>query len=106
MSMASILRETAYVASVTSTDAHGKPIYGPPVARKVRTEQLRRMVVSASGEEAVSNHRLWCATPIALTDRIWLPGASTSSAEASNLPITVTTVSDFSGARTLCKVEL
>ena len=106
MSLGSILRQTAYVASVTGTDSYGKPIYGTPVARAVRVEESRRMVHNAQGEETVSSHRLWCLEAVSITDRIWLPGTSTSSAEASRLPISVSAVSDFVGSRTLYRVDL
>lgn len=106
MSLASWLTQTAYVASVTSTDAYGKPVYGAAVARKVRVEQARSMVLKSTGEEAVAHHRLWCLDALALTDRVWLPGASAANAELSQLPLAVSSVSDKTGSRTLYKVEL
>lgn len=106
MSLSSILRESAYVATVTSTDNRGNPVYGAPVLRKVRIERSQRMVTTARGEESPSSHRLWCLDPISLTDRIWLPGSSTSSSEASLTPLAVSAVSDFAGARTLYRVDL
>lgn len=106
MSLARILNQTAYVASVTGLDAYGKPTYGTPVARSVRVEARRQATTNARGEEAISNHRLWCLEPIALTDRVWLPGASTASAEASNVPLSVNSAGDFAGNRTLYRVEL
>jgi hypothetical protein len=106
VSLARILSATAYVASVTGTDARGNPVYGAPAARAVRVEQQRRMVRNARGEEVASNHRLWCLETIALTDRVWLPGASTSSPENSYAPISVAAAADFAGARTLYRVDL
>jgi hypothetical protein len=103
--IASWLNQTVYVASVTGIDAYGKPTYGTPTARKVRLELIRRMVLKATGEEAVANHRLWTLSAINLTDRIWLPGANTSLAEQSNLPMTLSSSPDKSGSRTLYKVE-
>lgn len=106
MSLARILNQTAYVASVTSTDSFGKPTYGPPAARAVRVEQASAMVTNARGDEVASSHRLWCLQPIKITDRVWLPGADTSSAEASSLPISVSSVGDFSNTRTLYRAAL
>ena len=106
MSLASWMTQTAYVAALTGIDQWGKPVYGPPVARKVRIEQSRRMVLNARGEEVPSNHRLWCLTEIAITDRVWLPGASTSDVEKSLAPMSVASVSDKAGGRTLFRVEL
>lgn len=106
MSLDRILNKTAYVAPVIATDARGKLTYGPPVPRKVRSEVRRTMVKKASGEEAVSNHRFWCIEPVNLTDRVWLPGEDQSSAEASHLPLTVESASDFGAGKTLWKVQL
>lgn len=106
MSLARILNQTGYVASVTGTDARGKPTYSAPVARKVRVELRRTMVTKASGEEAVSTHRFWCVESVNLTDRVWLPGEDSSSAEASHLPLAVESAADFAAAKTLWKVQL
>lgn len=106
MSLARILNQVAYVAAVTGTDSYGKHTYGTPAARQVRVEAKRQLIATSRGEEAVANHRLWCLEAIALTDRVWLPGADQAIAEASNLPLSVSSVGDFSGTRTLYKVEL
>ena len=106
MSVASWLTQTAYVASVTAIDQFGTPTYGAPVARKVRVETGVRMVTNARGEESPSNARIWCLQPVAITDRIWLPGLNSSIAELSATPISVSSVADKVGARTLYKVEV
>lgn len=106
MSIEAWLTKTAYVAALTGIDQWGKPVYGPPVARKVRVEEQRRMVLTARGEEVPSNHRLWCLSAIAITDRVWLPGTSTSDVEKSLTPLSIASVSDKPGSRTLFKVEL
>lgn len=107
MSIASWLTSSISVASVTgSPDAFGKPTYGSPVAVAARIEQQRTLVRKSNGEEAVANHVIYTSTAIALTDRIWLPGANTSLADQSNLPATVVSTPDKSGARTLYKVML
>lgn len=106
MSIASWLTQTAYVASVTSTDQYGKPIYGTPVARKVRVELGSRMVTNAQGEESPSSVRLWCLQSVAITDRVWLPGIDRTNAELSGTPLAVSSVSDKSGSRTLCRVDI
>ncbi len=106
MSLERILNQTAYVASVASLDAYGKPTYGTPVARSVRVEARRQSFTNSSGEEAISNHRIWCLEAINLTDRVWLPGRNQSVAEESNIPLAVSSCGDFGNTRTLYKVEL
>ena len=106
MSIASWLRQTAYKASVTGTDGYGKPAYGAPVAVPVRVELDSRMVRNAQGEQVQSTHKLWSLTAISITDRVWLPNASTADANASKLPLAVNAVGDKAGARTLFEVWL
>jgi hypothetical protein len=104
MSLARILRETAYVASLTGTDSYGKPLYGTPRPVLVRVEAKRTKVTNARGEEAVANHRIWCLEALLLSDRIWLPGAARIP-ETANLPFTVSSCGDFTGSRTLYRAE-
>lgn len=106
MSIASWLRQTAYKASVTGTDVYGKPSYGTPIAVPVRVELESRMLRTAQGEQVQSSHKLWSLTGIALTDRVWLPGASTADPNAAKLPLAVNAVGDKRGGRTLFEVWL
>lgn len=106
MSLARVLNQTAYVAAQTGVDSYGKPTYGTPAAKAVRVQQKRTLVTNARGDEVTSSHRLWCQEEIALTSRVWLPGVSASTAEPSYLPIAVSSVSDFVGAKTLYAVDL
>lgn len=106
MSIGGWLTSSISVASVTSTDGYGKPTYGAPTAVPARIEQHRTLVRKSNGEEAVANHVIYTLTPINLTDRLWLPGANTSLADQSNLPATVDSSPDKTGARTLYKVTL
>lgn len=106
MSLASWMTSTISLASETGKDAYGKPSYETPRQVKARVESTRRIVRNPRGEESVSNHRIYTLAPVLLTDRIWLPGASTSSADASNLPLSVQATPDKSGARVLYAVDL
>lgn len=106
MSLASWFRQTAYLASLASQDSYGTPTYGAARAMPCRVELVRRLVKRATGEEAVSTHTLYTLTPVALTDRIWLPGVSTATADGARSPITVQATSDKAGVRTLYQVEL
>jgi hypothetical protein len=106
VSLQAILRETAYVASVTSTGPRGDPVYGAPVARKVRVEREQHMVLNARGEQVASAHRLWCLQPVNITDRVWLPGKNQNIAEQSLIPIAVSSASKFDGSTTLYRVDL
>lgn len=106
MSVASWFRQTAYVASVTSTDNYGKAVYGTPRSFLCRVEGQRRMQRTSSGEESVSNWVMHTTEPILLTDRIWLPGRNIAQVEGSLVPMSVRASLDKAGARTLYRVEL
>lgn len=106
MSIASWLRQTAYRAAVTGTDSYGRPSYGAPAAFAVRVELESRVVRNAQGEEVQSTHKLWCLTPVGVTDRIWLPGLDSNNADLSKLPLAVMAAGDKSGSRTLYEVRL
>lgn len=106
MSLASWMVSTCYLASQTGKDAYGKPAYEAPRAVKARVEAHRRVLKRPNGDEAVSNHRIFTLSPVLLTDRVWLPGADTGSADASNLPLAIKAVGDKPGARTLYTVDL
>jgi hypothetical protein len=106
MSIASWMTSTIYLASAAGKDAYGKPSYEAPRAVKARVESTRRLVRNARGEEAMSNHRIYTLAMVLLTDRVWLPGASTSSPDASHLPLSVQATPDKTGARILYAVDL
>jgi hypothetical protein len=106
VSFASLLTTTVYVASHVSVDAYGKNTYGEPRALKARVQGQRRNVRSQAGDEVLSSHVVYTAEEVLPTDRLWLPGASTSSAEASNVPLTITSSPHPSNGSTLWKVEL
>ncbi|MBL8924129.1 MAG: hypothetical protein JNJ54_35060 [Myxococcaceae bacterium] len=107
MSLTGLLTATVHVASHVSVDQYGKNTYGPPRAVAARVQGLRRNVRNRDGDEVVSSHVLYLVEEVKATDRLWLPGASTSSAEASNVPISITSSPHpSSGGLTLWKVEL
>jgi hypothetical protein len=104
--MAAWMTQTIHVASKTGVDSYGRPSYETPRAVKARVELRRRMVRNSSGEESVSSHVVYSLEPILLTDRVWLPGLNSATAEGSKLPLQVDASSDKPGARTLYRVDL
>jgi hypothetical protein len=101
-----MLTHTVYVASFASVDEYGESTYGAARAVKARVQAQRRNVRGPTGDEVVSSHVIYTADEVKASDRIWLPGASTASAEASNVPLTITSSPHPSDGRTLWKVEL
>lgn len=106
MSLTSMLTQTVYLASFVSLNEYGKHTYGSPRAVKARVEGQQRNVRSQAGDEVISSHVVYLAEEVLPTDRIWLPGADSTSAEASNVPLTITSSPRPTGGVTLWKVEL
>jgi hypothetical protein len=78
MGFASWLIDTINVASATGTDNFGQPTYGTPRAINARVEAETRLVISPDGNQLMVNHKIAVAEQLYTTDRIWLPGDSTS----------------------------
>jgi hypothetical protein len=106
MSLASWMGQTINVASLTGVDATGKIVFGSPRPLKARVEQSRRLVRKTNGDEVQSTHRVYCLSEILLTDRVWLPGLSTSTPEGSKTPLQVTSANDKTFSRALYQVDL
>lgn len=106
MSLAGLLTQTVYVASFASLDAYGKNTYGAPRAVKARVQGQQRNVRGQANDEVLASHVVYLAEAVQPTDRIWLPGADTSSSEASNVPLTITSSPHPTSGVTVWKVEL
>lgn len=106
MSIASWLVSTVTVASKTGVDSYGKPSYGSQSTFSARVQAQSKIVRNSKGEDSNSEWRVYTLTAVALTDRLWLPGADTSSQAESLIPIAITVSADRQNARQLYRVDL
>jgi hypothetical protein len=106
VSLASWFTQVAYVASLASVSSYGVPTFGAARVLRCRVEASRKLLRKPGGDEGVSTHVLYTDQVVALTDRIWLPGVSTATADGARSPMSVTTSADKAGARTLYEVAL
>lgn len=83
------LRQTIYVATFTSVDGGNTPTYGTPAAVSARVVPTNGISTNAEGEEVVTTHQIVTAVEIKASDRIWLPGDATTTANARQ-PVSVT----------------
>ncbi len=84
------LKQTIYIASVTGADTKtGEPTYGTPVKHMARVSYTPQRIVSAEGVETVSTAQVAIEGEIAITDRIWLPGANQTVANDARYPLKV-----------------
>ena len=102
MSLSSQMRDTITVASQTATSGFGAPVFAAQ-----RTLRARVILVEAVGKgETVSDAVVYCETQLFVSDRIWLPGSSTTDPEAARKPRKVERAMELSGSRTLWKASL
>lgn len=100
------LNQRIRVASESSRDGYGKPIYGTPREISARVERSSRLVRNARGEEVTSSARVYLLEAIGFSDRVWLDGDDFTSIDASRLPIAITTSIDKSATRALYRVDV
>ena len=100
------LVDTVTVASVASVDSRGQPVLGSQRTVKARIEGERKILKRTNGQEAQTTHMLITADVIALTDRVWLPGASTADVTKAKVPVAVTTKYTKAGNVTMYEVSL
>lgn len=101
-----LLRQTVSVATVASVDSAGDPTWGAPAEMVARVEGIQgRSIRGLNGEAVTADFLVWTKEPIALTSRVWLPGAATTDINAKR-PVRVETVPDIGGATDFFKTYL
>lgn len=106
MNLSAWFSDTISVASVTGKSVKGDPTYGAAASVSARVESDRRFARNAQGQKTFSSHVIYTTTPIALTDRIWLPGVSSALTQAARTPLSVAANHDKAGNVTLYEVLL
>lgn len=106
MNVAAWLTDTITVASVSSRNTRGDPVFGAQNAYPARVEPITRLTRSAQGQEAIADTRVFTTQAINLTDRIWVPGANTSDPNAARVPLSVRSSSTKAKSYTLYEVLL
>ncbi len=92
------LKQTVYIASVTGADLKtGEPSYGTPLAHAARVTQKNQKVLDPQGVEVLSNAQVVVEGSIAITDRIWLPGADKTKTNNARYPKQVANAVDERG---------
>lgn len=100
------LCQTIYVAHKTAESQAAVPTYGTPSAVRARVNQKTGTAFTADGDEVTTSHELISATEIVLTDRIWLPGLSSSDSTKAILPKQINPGYDVNGVITHWQVLL
>jgi hypothetical protein len=81
------LRQTAYYKRQTGTSAYGDPSWPTDAtAFTCRVESRPKRVLSALGEEVVSDVQLVTEAAIDVRDRIWPPGADRTVENEARVP--------------------
>jgi len=95
-------RQRIYVARRTAVDAAGDPAFGSVTAiwARVEDDQSNTYASKDSGQgiELQTRKRVMTEEQILVTDRVWLPGTSTTDAGAGRTPLEVKELPDETGA--------
>lgn len=75
-----MLRQTANTATVTGRSSDGSPAYGAATALRCRVEHRSDLLVGDG--ETTATTVLWTERLLRVEDRVWLPGAATTVANA------------------------
>lgn len=105
--IAKLLTQTIYVAHATAVDNYAKPTtFGTATAVKARVEPRVRESTGSDGELLVTEYDILTATEIKRSDRVWLPGVSSSDATKARAPAVISAGVDERGATTHWRVSV
>lgn len=93
-----LLNQTISVAAKSSRDAYGDPSYDAASSVSAYVERRRQIVEMPTGEKVETTHWIVVESEIKTTDRIWLPGDSTSDPSLAHTPASVEAFVDDTGA--------
>jgi len=79
-----LLTDTISYSLVTGVGTAGDPTYGSILTTTARVEEDTKLTQTPDGAEWVSFHKLTTKTSLPVGSRIWLPGRSTSDADAAD----------------------
>lgn len=102
MSISSWLVDTVTVASQTGANASGDPSYTAQRTVRARVVEGREAGRSQNPPATV----VYAEEQLLVTDRLWLPGTTTTKASDARRPTLVTRARDLRGARVLWKATL
>lgn len=103
MSVAAWMCDTITVASQTGANSSGDPTYG---AQRTLRARVVDGVDAGKTENPPATTVVYCESEILVTDRLWLPGSSTSAVNDARRPMRVERARDVTGRRQLWKATL
>jgi hypothetical protein len=83
------MRQTFYVAHLTSMDARGDDTFGTPTAYACRYEPSSRTYRNQDGFDVAASGIIYTTAMVATSDCFWPPGADHTNANESFRPIRV-----------------
>lgn len=72
------MNQEVYVSRYIGMTDFGDPEYSEPESISARVEPKRSITYSQTGEQVVSDYKIYCLDRISLSDRVWLPGKDLS----------------------------
>lgn len=84
-----LMNQTINVATKSGRDSSGDPSYGTAADVSAYVEKRRGIVELPTGEKVETSHWIVVESEIKLSDRVWLPGDSTSDPSLAYTPASV-----------------
>ncbi|KKL70477.1 hypothetical protein LCGC14_2104560, partial [marine sediment metagenome] len=89
MDISTWLTDDITVASLTSRDIEGVPVYAAQRAIKARVERMQQRITNSDGVEVPSNTQIGTDVPIGPEDRVWFSGADITKVGEARIPVAV-----------------
>jgi len=105
MDVSHLFLDTVTIAAQASVSEAGDPTFGSQSTIKARVEHGTKLVVS-DGAQIQADHVVITTSPVLHTDRLWLPGDSTSDNNAARRPVVIKKATGLLGGLTLYEVYL
>jgi len=106
MNITRLLTDTVTIAHQSSVSENGDPTFGTQSTIKARVEHGTRLLVGPDGQAMSYEQVFVTLDAVTQTDKVWLPGDTTTDVNAGRRPITVKKATTFDGITTLYEVYL
>lgn len=94
-----MLRQTIYGATPISVSQAGDVIYGNAVSIAARVEPMNKLIdTSPTGEQSVSEFRIFTLAAIGAKDHVWLPGVDRNNIALARMPKQISPQTDEDGS--------
>lgn len=106
MDLAGRLTDSITVQSQTGSSNTGDPTFAAQRTVSARVVRKERRIVTTQGTQVQATHQVVCDQQLAITDRIWLPGADITKPAQARRVLDVGSGTELFGSETLYVADL